>query len=97
VAFLSVAERDGRVSIDNLWVAPEHIRRGIGTAAVRFIVALARAAGWSHLWVLPDPPAEGFYRALRFSDTGERVPSRVSAGPVFSVYRMTVREIAAGE
>ena len=37
---------------------------------------------------LPDPPAEGFYLRLGFVGTGERVPSRVPGGPLFSVYRL---------
>lgn len=90
VAFLSVIESEGRATIDNLWVVPEHIRCGIGTTALHFVFELARAHGWRQLWVVPDPPAEGFYRAFGFSDTGERVPSRVSGGPVFSVYSMLI-------
>lgn len=89
LGFLSITEGNGRVVIDNLWIEPEHIRRGIGSAAVHFAFELARACGWPHLWVLPDPPAEGFYRALGFCDTGERVPSRVNGGPVFSVYSIS--------
>ena len=90
VAFLSVTEGDARVLIDNLWVAPEHIGRGIGRTAVHFIFRLARARAWQHLWVLPDPPAEDFYKRIGYSDTGQRVPSRVSGGPVFSVYRILI-------
>ena len=89
VAFFSLAESDARVLIDNLWVIPEHIGRGIGTLGVRFISELARTHGWRQLWVLPDPPAEGFYKALGFLDTGERVPSRVRGGPTFSVHSIT--------
>lgn len=95
VGFLSITEGNARIMIDNLWIAPEHIRHGIGSAAVHFVFELARAYGWRHLWVLPEPPAEGFYRALGFSDTGERVPSRVSGGPVFSVYRIPAPELPA--
>lgn len=88
VAFFSLSESEDRVIIDNLWVEALYIRRGIGTAAMRFILELSRARGWQRLWVLPDPPAEGFYRAVGFSDTGERVASRVPGGPMFCVYRM---------
>ena len=69
MACLSLTESVARVVIDDLRVAPEHIRRGIGTEAMHFIFELARACGWRHLWVLPDPPAEGFYKAHGFSDT----------------------------
>jgi GNAT superfamily N-acetyltransferase len=86
LAFVSVVQIDVRVVIDNLWVTPEHIGQGIGRMACDHVFRLARECGWPRLWVLPDPPAEGFYRAVGFSDTGERVPSRVSGGPIFSVY-----------
>jgi GNAT superfamily N-acetyltransferase len=90
VAFVSVTEDGERVVLDNLWVAPEHVRRGIGTAAMHFVFGLARECGWRELWVLPDPPSEGFYQTLGFVDSGERVPSRVPAGPVFSLYRIAI-------
>jgi len=90
LAFFAVVVSDARVVLDNLWVKPELIGRGIGRCACEYIVRLAREHGWRKLWVLPDPPAEGFYRKTGFFDTGERVPSRVPDGPVFSVYCMTI-------
>jgi GNAT superfamily N-acetyltransferase len=91
LAFASVLESDDRVIIDNLWVAPEHIRCGIGKAMCEHLFRLARQTGWPQLWVLPDPPAEGFYFRMGFSHTGERVPSRIAGGPVFSVLSIAVR------
>jgi GNAT superfamily N-acetyltransferase len=88
VAFFSLAESDARVVLDNLWVSPEMTGKGIGRRACDYIFRLARHRGWTELWVLPDPPAEGFYLKAGFSDTGERVPSRVPDGPVFSVFRI---------
>jgi GNAT superfamily N-acetyltransferase len=88
VAFVAVVEGDARVLLDNLWVTPELIGRGIGRFACEHLLTLARRQGWNTLWVLPDPPAAGFYLKVGFSDTGERVASRVQGGPVFPVYRM---------
>jgi GNAT superfamily N-acetyltransferase len=88
VAFFAVVASDTRVILDNLWVTPELIGMGIGRRACKHIFRLACEHRWTELWVLPDPPAEGFYLKAGFSDTGERVPSRVSGGPVFSVYRI---------
>jgi GNAT superfamily N-acetyltransferase len=88
VAFISVVVSDARVVLDNLWVMPELIGNGIGRQACEHVFRLARKRGWTELWVLPDPPAEGFYVKAGFSDTGERVPSRVPGGPVFSTYRI---------
>jgi len=88
IAFVSVVISDARTVLDNLWVAPDLIGKGIGRRACECVFQLARKRGWTELWVFPDPPAQGFYEKLGFSDTGERVPSRVPGGPVYSTYRI---------
>jgi GNAT superfamily N-acetyltransferase len=88
VGFFSVAASDDRVVLDNLWVSPEWIGQGIGRRACEYAFKFARDHEWTQLWVMPDPPAEGFYLRLGFVDTGERVSSRVRGGPLFSVYRL---------
>jgi GNAT superfamily N-acetyltransferase len=85
-ASFAVVASDARVVLDNLWVTPGLIGKGIGRRACEHIFRLARERGWRELWMLPDPPAEGFYLKTGFSDTGEQVRSRVPGGPVFSVY-----------
>jgi len=86
VGFFAVAPSDNRVVLDNLWVAPERIGRGIGRRACEYVFQLARDHSWTELWVVPDPPAEGFYQRMGFVDTGERIPSRVPGGPLFCAY-----------
>jgi GNAT superfamily N-acetyltransferase len=88
VAFLSVVVSDARPVLDNLWVTPERIGHGIGRWACAQVFQWARERGWMELRVVPDPPAEGFYRKIGFADTGERLPSRIPGGPLFSVYRI---------
>jgi GNAT superfamily N-acetyltransferase len=90
IAFFSVMVSDARVVLDNLWVTPEQIGQGIGRQACEHVFRLARNRGWTELWVLPDPPAGGFYVKMGFSNTGEGVPSRVPGGPMFSTYRIQV-------
>ena len=87
-AFLAVAISDTRVVLDNLWVRPDLIGKGVGRRACEHVFRLASEHHWTELWVVPDHPAIGFYEKMGFSDTGERVPSRVPGGPVFSVYRI---------
>jgi N-acetylglutamate synthase-like GNAT family acetyltransferase len=91
IGFCSVVADDPRVILDNLWVTPELIGRGVGRRACEHLFRFAREQGWTELWVVPDTPAEGFYRKVGFADTGERVPSRVPGGPVFSVYRVQLQ------
>ncbi len=89
-AFLAVAISDERVVLDNLWVRPDLIGKGVGRRACEHVFRLAREYAWMDLWVIPDPPAAGFYKRMGFSDTGEQVPSRVPGGPMFTVYRIRV-------
>jgi GNAT superfamily N-acetyltransferase len=88
IAFVSIVVGSARVVLDNLWVTPELIGKGIGRRACEHVFRLARQREWTELWVTPDPPAERFYVKAGFSDTGERVPSRVPGGPIFSTYRI---------
>jgi GNAT superfamily N-acetyltransferase len=92
IAFFSVIISDARIVLDNLWVTPEQIGQGIGRQACEHVFRLARHRGWTELWVLPDPPAEGFYMKLGFTDAGERVSSRVSGGPIFTTYRIQLSD-----
>jgi GNAT superfamily N-acetyltransferase len=92
IAFVSIVVGSARVVLDNLWVTPELIGNGIGRRTCGRVFQLAREQGWTELWVLPDPQAEGFYVKMGFSDIGEQVPSRVSGGPIFSVYRIQLSE-----
>jgi len=92
IAFFSVVVGTARVVLDNLWVTPAQIGKGIGRRACERVFQLAREQGWTELWVLPDPPAEGFYVKMGFSDTGERVPSRVPGGPLFSSYNIQLSD-----
>ena len=91
-AFLAVAISDAKVVLDNLWVRPDLIGKGVGRQACEHVFRLAREHGWTELWVVPDHPAIGFYEKMGFSDTGERVLSRVPGGPVFPVYRIELCE-----
>lgn len=90
VAFFALAHVGARMLLDNLWVEPEWIGRGIGRRGCEHACQIARERQCRTLWVVPDPPAEGFYVRVGFSDSGERVASRVPGGPIFSVYRMSL-------
>jgi GNAT superfamily N-acetyltransferase len=92
IAFFSLVVDEARVVLDNLWVTPELIGHGIGRQVCKHAFQLARERGWTEWWVVPDPPAQGFYNKVGFSDTGERVPSRVPGGPTFSTYHIKLSD-----
>jgi N-acetylglutamate synthase-like GNAT family acetyltransferase len=89
VGFASVVQTPTPV-LDHLWIDPEMLCRGLGTLAFQHIRQTASDLHWSEITVLPDPPSEGFYNRLGFVDTGVRVPSRVSGGPVFSKFSLSL-------
>jgi len=88
LAFGSLATDGGQTYLDNLWVRPDRIGLGLGRHLCDYLLDCAREHDFEALWVLPDPPAEGFYLKRGFLDTGERVPSRIAGGPVFSLLRI---------
>ena len=74
-AFLAVAISDAKVVLDNLWVRPDLIGKGVGRQACEHVFRLAREHEWTELWVLPDHPAIGFYEKMgsRIQANGSRL------------------------
>jgi GNAT superfamily N-acetyltransferase len=63
--------RDGRCELDDLFVEPEWMRRGVGRLLVADLTARAAAAGASHVDVIANPNALAFYERLGFETTGQ--------------------------
>ena len=77
------AELDGRVAgfyqsivrgtaceLEHLWVAPEHMRHGVGRALLAHALRHAADSGFAQLQVDADPHAEGFYLRCGARRTG---------------------------
>lgn len=62
------------------WVAPGHMRRGIGSRLVRAIAAELERAGQQSMHIDSDPNAEPFYLALGAVRIGE-VPAPIPGMP----------------
>lgn len=69
----------GVCELDDLFVAPEAMRCGVGTALVEDVVARAVAAGDCEIAVTANPDALGFYERVGFI-SGESVPTRFRPG-----------------
>ncbi len=93
IGFLALVEKPEGALLDHLWIKKEYIGRGLGKVASRFVDQLAAENAWSKIMVYPDPPAEGFYLKQGYSDTSQRLPSRVSGGPIFSVFEKSYKMI----
>ena len=70
VGFATWIEADGIVELEDLFVAPGWMRRGIATALVNRITDVLLARGVECLEVTASPHALGFYRAIGFIDRG---------------------------
>jgi GNAT superfamily N-acetyltransferase len=70
VGFATWAEADGGMELEDLFVDPQWMRRGIATALVNCIADVVRSRGADTLEVTASPDALAFYRAVGFVDIG---------------------------
>jgi ribosomal protein S18 acetylase RimI-like enzyme len=61
--------------LEDLWVDPETMGRGVGSALLEHATASARKRGFTSVLVESDPHAEGFYRSQGAQRVGERTSS----------------------
>jgi len=71
LGFSAVIELGESVELDGLFVAPEHMRQGLGGWLVADVVARARKVGARRIEVTGQPGAVPFYERHGFRRTGE--------------------------
>ncbi len=70
VGFATWAETGGTIELEDLFVDPGYMRRGIAAALVSRIAEVLRARGAGRLEVTANLHALGFYRAVGFIECG---------------------------
>ena len=70
VGFATWIEADGTVELEDLFVHPAWMRRGIAAALVNRIAEVLRVRGAERLEVTANPHAVGFYSAVGFIECG---------------------------
>jgi molybdenum cofactor cytidylyltransferase len=80
VGFYSLSPSRDAWKLDDLWVLPRFMDRGIGRALVAHAVETAARGGASSVTVDADPNAESFYLACGAARCGE-VPAPIPGEP----------------
>jgi GNAT superfamily N-acetyltransferase len=71
IAFYTLQDRDGIAWLENLWVLPAYIGKGVGTQLFMHAVELARGRGYKILQLEAEPNALGFYEKIGLHRIGE--------------------------
>jgi len=71
VAFYTLEEKDGNTWMENLWVSPEYIGKGIGKRLFLDALSRSRLRGYLILRLESDPNAAGFYQKMGMYKVGE--------------------------
>jgi GNAT superfamily N-acetyltransferase len=64
IGFYTLQEENGNACIENLWILPEFIGKGIGRMLFLHAVEQARGRGHQVLQLEADPNAAGFYERM---------------------------------
>jgi ribosomal protein S18 acetylase RimI-like enzyme len=72
IAFYRLQEKDGKAWIENLWVSPELIGKGVGKSLFLHAKKLACQLNYQTLQLEADPNAAGFYERMGMRKIGER-------------------------
>jgi GNAT superfamily N-acetyltransferase len=71
VAFYTIQEKDGSAWLENMWVLPEYIGKGIGKELFLHAVSRSRLMGHLVIKLEADPNALGFYEKMGMRKIGE--------------------------
>lgn len=72
IGFYTLEEKKGNAWLENLWILPEYMGRGVGKTLFLHAVQLARQRGYTILQLEADPNAVGFYEKMGMRKIGER-------------------------
>lgn len=72
IAFYTLEDKNGIAWLENLWVLPEYIGKGVGKELFLHAVNLARQRNYKILQLEADPNAMGFYEKMGMKKIGER-------------------------
>src|SRR5260221_13971376 len=72
IGFYTLQDKNEIAWLDNLWVLPEFIGKGIGKQLFLHALELGRQRGYKIMQLEADPNAVGFYEKMGMHKIGER-------------------------
>lgn len=72
IAFYNLQVKDGNAWLEDLWVSPEFIGKGVGKKLFLHATELSRQRSYQTLQLEADPNAVGFYEKMGMYRIGER-------------------------
>lgn len=80
VGFATTVPIDGGLELEDLFVEPDRMRRGMARRLVEDLLDRARTEGVEHVWVTANPHAMAFYTAVGFVPDGT-APTMFGSAP----------------
>lgn len=80
VGFATTVPIDGGLELEDLFVEPDRMRRGMARRLVEDLLDRARTEGVEHVWVTANPHAMAFYTAVGFVPDST-APTRFGPAP----------------
>lgn len=71
VGFVTLLETAATAEIEDLFVAPDFMRKGVGRTLIEAVSAFAAERGWRQIEVDANPHAVGFYAKTGFVEVGQ--------------------------
>ena len=76
IGYYSLDTHEGeRIKMENLFILPEYIGKGIGTALLKHAMATPKKLDCTNIWLESDPHAAGFYLQKGFTVIGQKASS----------------------
>jgi ribosomal protein S18 acetylase RimI-like enzyme len=72
IGFYTLEEKNGNAWLENLWILPEYMGRGVGKMLFLHARDLSRQRGYRLLQLEADPNAAGFYKKMGMYKIKER-------------------------
>ncbi len=72
IGFYTLLDESGNSWLENLWILPDYMGKGIGKTLFLHAVDVSRGRGCKKLQLEADPNAIGFYEKMGMNKIGER-------------------------